>query len=396
MTRLVKLLCIGWAVPVTAGVLISCSDGGEPGANAASQLDASNELDAQADARADVDDAGVTDAGLEKCSASKICIADLPLPRKASLSSVRGSSRTDVWAVGNQGLIAHYDGARWEVTQPEAPEGELTYTARGVWLERPDDVWIIEGDRIRHGTGWKGPTATEWSIFRYPIYYGYVSYLPSVVHGLGNTIWIGHLTHAESRRVERFEGWVNGSPGAPESMYAPPGEVHAIASVRKDEVWFAGECYRGDRSRGCAYRAAPPSTNLDAGLADWELTEFDARTSQPLLGAWAHDDVVWLIGEGGITRRVTASTLATKQFEYVPSPVTTDLYAIFGFGPNDIWAVGEASTVIHWDGTSWSKLSTPFDESKDKPRLLSVWGSSPGDVWIAGDGTMLHFQENAQ
>ncbi len=384
-----------WAlsiVPATLGAFAACAaEGGASGTQVEVQPDASS-----TEAAAVVDDAssdGATgDAGIEKCSASGLCIADVPIPPKSSVTSVWGSSATDVWAVGNQGLIAHFDGSRWEVAESEVPDGSLVYTARGVWLERPDDVWIVEGDRIRHGTGWKGPKATEWSTFRYPVMSGYVSYLPAAVHGLGDTVWVGHLRHYDRTPVERISGWVDGSPRAREGLWVRTNEIRAITTARKDEVWFVGSCNRA-LARSCAFRASRPAEAApDVSFSDWELTEFDARTELPLSAAWAHADDVWLVGEGGAIRRLTASSRPTKKFEFVGSPVTTDLHGVFGFGPDDVWVVGEASTVLHWDGTSWTKLSTPFDQEKNKPRLLSVWGSSAGDVWIAGDGTMLHFQ----
>jgi hypothetical protein len=393
MKRAGRLFWAFWIVPATLGAFAACAGEGDSGPQAAVQTDASSE------GAAAFDDASSDDAtgpvGIEKCSASGLCIADVPMSPKSSLASVWGSSATDVWAVGNQGLIAHFDGSRWEVAESEEPDGSLVYTARGVWLERPNDVWIIEGDRIRHGTGWKGPKATEWSTFRYPVMSGYVSYLPAAVHGLGDTVWVGHLRHYERTPVERFSGWVDGKPGAPEALSVWTQQIRTITTARADEVWFAGFCYRA-LGRACAFRASRPAAAPDAGLADWEVTEFDARTELPLTGAWAHGDDVWLVGEGGAIRRVTASTRPTKKFDFVGSPVTTDLNGIFGFGPDDVWVVGEASTVLHWDGTSWTKLSTPFDGAPNKPRLLSVWGSSAKDVWIAGDGTMLHFQEKQE
>lgn len=54
----------------------------------------------------------------------------------------------------------------------------------------------------------------------------------------------------------------------------------------------------------------------------------------------------------------------------------------------DVWhpradlaiAVGEAGTVLRWDGSAWSKLAAPTDRT-----LRAVWGTSEGHVWLGGD-----------
>ncbi len=70
---------------------------------------------------------------------------------------------------------------------------------------------------------------------------------------------------------------------------------------------------------------------------------------------------------------------------------------VFGFGPNDITAVGNDGTIAHWDGSSWTLQATPTTEV-----LWGVWGASPSDLWAVGgaarDGakaTLLHYDGSA-
>jgi hypothetical protein len=67
--------------------------------------------------------------------------------------------------------------------------------------------------------------------------------------------------------------------------------------------------------------------------------------------------------------------------------VTEDLRAVWGPRPDDVWAVGDDATVIHWDGQSWSTIDVPFPET-NRPQLLAVSGIG-SDVWIAGERTLL-------
>ncbi|MBI3578415.1 MAG: hypothetical protein HY276_01995 [Ignavibacteriales bacterium] len=77
-----------------------------------------------------------------------------------------------------------------------------------------------------------------------------------------------------------------------------------------------------------------------------------------------------------------------------------DLTAIYGFHPNDIWAVGvrnytdygppqrylDSSLVIHFDGRQWSEYKVNGDKI-----LQSIWGNSSADVWAAGWNMLYHF-----
>lgn len=59
---------------------------------------------------------------------------------------------------------------------------------------------------------------------------------------------------------------------------------------------------------------------------------------------------------------------------------------IWGSSKSDVWTVGSTGTVGHYDGTSWTALSTGV-----KASLFAVWGSSATDVWITSTpGTTFH------
>ncbi len=83
-----------------------------------------------------------------------------------------------------------------------------------------------------------------------------------------------------------------------------------------------------------------------------------------------------------------ATELTCETAAWCPSPTTMDaryaLTAVWGSGKNDVWAVGSAGTVLHWDGASWT--STPVNT---KHTLFGVWGSSANDIWIVSTPTLL-------
>ncbi len=59
-----------------------------------------------------------------------------------------------------------------------------------------------------------------------------------------------------------------------------------------------------------------------------------------------------------------------------------DLWDVWGSWRDDIWAVGANATVLHFDGTDWSRIgSLPTVQS-----INGVHGSDPLNVWAVGDG----------
>lgn len=116
-----------------------------------------------------------------------------PLPSGANLHRVWGTASNDVWAVGEGGLVLHYDGIRWSVARYEAaadlsclggsgpgdvhaagtvaahwngtawstsaaaPGGFRPWAISGLWASGPRDAWATMGEEgIFHwdGSGW--------------------------------------------------------------------------------------------------------------------------------------------------------------------------------------------------------------------------------------------------
>lgn len=67
-------------------------------------------------------------------------------------------------------------------------------------------------------------------------------------------------------------------------------------------------------------------------------------------------------------------------WQRVMSPTGSDLRAVWGFGPRDVWIVGDRSTILRWTGTSWSPIANPSTNTS----FRAVWGTMPDDVWAVG------------
>ena len=79
---------------------------------------------------------------------------------------------------------------------------------------------------------------------------------------------------------------------------------------------------------------------------------------------------------------------ATNGWQVENSGSAQFLSAVWPVSPNNVFAVGDQGTILHYDGSSWSKMDSPATESL----LVDIFGSSPSDIFTVGDsGTILHY-----
>ncbi|MFL5306708.1 MAG: hypothetical protein ACJ8F1_15940 [Polyangia bacterium] len=71
-----------------------------------------------------------------------------------------------------------------------------------------------------------------------------------------------------------------------------------------------------------------------------------------------------------------------------PRPQGEQLNAVWAANANDVWAVGDGGTALHFDGASWRRVPTGTGAT-----LVGVWGGSPKSVWMLGEqGQLLHWE----
>lgn len=102
----------------------------------------------------------------------------------------------------------------------------------------------------------------------------------------------------------------------------------------------------------------------------------------------------------------TLTLLGTRQCPAPPQPMTCSpslfcwsnplpqgntVRGLFALGGSDIWAVGDAGTALHYNGTAWSPVASGVADN-----LLGVWGSSASDVYAVGEnGRIVHWNGTA-
>lgn len=182
-----------------------------------------------------------------------------------------------------------------------------------------------------------------------------------------------------------------------------PGGLSAVGGSSSTDVWAVG------------YASSP---NGAEGLIEhwdgdsWEVVEAPAppgtyvNTIFTDVLALAPDDA-WAVGRWSIVPDAPPRPLIERwngeAWQIVDAPefdTWTELYAVSGTGPDDVWAVGntevfvadawvERALIEHWDGEAWSVYTLPAGTKHrfDASNLEDVVAISPSDVWAVGEVT---------
>ena len=128
------------------------------------------------------------------------------------------------------------------------------------------------------------------------------------------------------------------------------------------------------------------------------VTRVPTDTDATLYGAWgASGDEVWAVGGYVHPRSGPPTVVRVHDGEGVavtdlPAGLgaQTTLFKVWGAAADDVWVVGEAGTVLHWDGAAWS-----LDVLSGAPRLVTLHGASADDMVVVGGSSQALILERA-
>ncbi len=421
MTR-AGLLGVGLALgAIASAASASCASTTDDDPN---KLDASSTVPA-----ADAGLTGVADASTVSCESVDWCTVPTPMSARWSFTSVWGTSKSDVWAVGSGGTILHYDGTAWTATQSEHLD-----TFHDVWGSGPNDVWAVSSSRlILHSTGVSNGAITWTSAPIAPSanmeIFDVVPQRVFAVWGSGpNDVRLGtnatrvavtspdDSAFTYQAAVTQFLLGTGGDAGAYRWRAMPSGgdKVLGLWGSSATDVWLTldnstkvahesgvilhGTTYTGGRPNPAALDGScngclPGCTACSVIDDPLVWTPVDSQSQVALESVWGSSaDDVWAVGRRGTIRRFRTGD---TRWQVVESPTTETLHRVWGSGPNDVWMVGDNGTILHFDGTTITP-STALFPTEHRPTLRGVWGSGPDDVWIVGDAIALHYTGRAR
>jgi hypothetical protein len=313
--------------------------------------------------------------------------------------------------VGAQGTAAHFDGSKWTKTVVDA-----TTTLRTVVADGSDSVWAA------------GDNGAVWHL------------VPSSTSSDGGDAAADAADAADAAVVRKWIKVPNGSKatfygafrlGSDDVCFVGAhGEILrwnagsweriasggtanrlAISAAAADDVWIVGDetLHLGrdgwaqtpagtDRalyglsyaatSGGWAVGTAGTILRMDRSDAgSWSAME--SPSTRWLHAVWMSGNAAgWIVGGGG-----TALALlnGTAWQPIATGGITVDLLDVWGSAVDDVWAVGQGGTILHWRTSSWALVSNGVDGGITN-ELRGVWGSGAKDVWAVGAaGTILHY-----
>lgn len=259
----------------------------------------------------------------------------------------------------------------WEIVPTLAPTDGNSLFLRDVEAFASDDVWAVGSYR---------------KLYAPPFSYE-------------TTSWIQHWDGTAWTRV----------PSPSPTPYPGGGSVslYAVEGSAPDDVWAAG-----------TYKTQAPDGFLgfQVFLLHWDgtsWTQVDAPMTSGGSGQNVEDvlviapDDVWFFGDrvnvadSPASRQALAmhwdgSNFTTTDVPYIPELMLLgygDGHSIndaVAFGPDDIWAVGQAhgsnfspaSNIWHWDGSSWEFVPGPTPGLYNA--LFAIEAVAPDDIWASG------------
>ena len=325
------------------------------------------------------------------------CRVTPPGAEAVALDGVLARSSSEVWVVGSTGYAARFDGTSWRriTTGTKATIFAISASGDGtVWGASAGDAFLVLNREVDGGAeiidgGFSGivrAIGTVGAREAWAVGDAFVDFFADPPPPV-DFIW----RYAPVPGGTSWE-WQPVSPPCPPGEFGQPAclKLNAVWAESAERVWFAGDegkVFRADTSGltgGDPADGGEPSPRL-------ELEEMNSSSLRKLEALWGFGpNDVWAVGTQGVIRHWVGG----DAWAIVPSPVAADLHAVWGARPDDVWAVGDDGVVLHWDGDTWTITPTPY-AAENRPRLYAVSGTG-GDVWIAGEGTLLRTNRAAE
>lgn len=326
------------------------------------------------------------------------------------LYSVAALSTNDAWAVGTYGnangpaltLIEHWNGSTWSVASSPNPAGSGNSQLLGVTALSPTNAWAVGSYFVTDGARrtlierWNGKA---WSIVPSPNPTTNNTELDSVIAISDTNVWaVGDSTSDAQILQTLVEHW-NGSAWSivpsPNPAGATTSLLSGIAAISDNNIWAVGSA-SGKRNsstliehwNGSAWSIVNSPDTASSGNVLNALTAISASN-------------IWAVGmtfnEYGSSARTLIEHWNGSTWSIVSSPnpsgsVNNDLLAVTALSASDIWAVGQLDTghrtyytlIEHWNGSAWS-ITSRLD-TKSQPNFLQAVTRVPatGNVWAAG------------
>ncbi len=260
------------------------------------------------------------------------------------LYHVWGTSGCNVYAVGANGTILHYNGRAWSVM-----DSGTTVPLYGIWGNSANDIFAVgDAGTILHfnGTAWSSMT-TDFGNFFFSVWGSSGSDVYAV--GTGGAIY--HY---------------NGTAWSAVSSTGTTAALWGIWGSSASDIFAVGE--------GGAV------VHFDG--TSW--TAMNSGTAQFFEGVWGSSaNNVYAVGSSTNISHYTGT--------WNNSVISTYALDIWGSSDSNVFAVGGGTSAIsRYNGSAWIGMHSPADSAAYN--LWGVWGPCPTEAFAVGEfGHILHY-----
>ena len=320
-----------------------------------------------------------------------------------TLFAAAASSLNDIWAVGHSTI--HFDGTKWSVIAAPLINGDINNDLLGIVDISPTLAWAV--GNTAQGTNppqqvieqWNG---TKWSISPGPKFPpNSQAILQAITSTSANDIWAVGNFGVNDRGFELFEHFDGTAWTAKVVPQTNSQEPFGVSADGPNDAWAVGQ-QSGDPIKTFA--------------THWNGTSWTGVKTPNVGTGNGHLNAVLALAQNNVWAVGLSTPVATQQsatqtliehfdgtsWSVVPSPnvgsgefQSNQLLGLTANSSDDIWAFGSflstdglqtLTLVLHWDGTSWTIVSSP-DPTKGKSLddlLFAGVVPSQGNVWIFG------------
>ena len=285
------------------------------------------------------------------------------------LNAVWGHGPAHVIAVGEEGVAVHFDGQSW-TQKPTGVDHQLV----SVWGSGPSDVFAVGEKAVLRfdGQAWETmETFDDWltSVWARSPNDVYVTKYDASVHHYNGHRWaelVAPSEEDEAPHYMRLSDYLR-------RLRAIAGNDHEVLAVGTERDAYTQGYPQG---RGLVLEA----------IKDTRWTGRSIVPNKPIqerdfYAAWM--DTTGFAVAVGYAGRIAMRD--GKTWSYTKKDSTAHLNAVWGSGPSNVYAVGQYGVTMHFDGDRWNTLlgdESPFN---------GVWCNNPSDVFAVGVHRILHF-----
>lgn len=336
--------------------------------------------------------------------------------------AIHGTSSTDVWAVsdirfaqGQSHLLCKYNPARKVFDIQFRYIGDLDLHFHSLWVS-PGPIWI-GGNRWDRNTGKKisDDLLSGQEVYRM---------IAPNPEQKPDEIWaVGNDAIGKKLAIWKWDGasWV---PESTDSVISDPQEKfdHIFAN-QAGEMWTSSNRKQVSFHLESGIWKSVKSSNNNwphmiygqdqqgnlLSISGFKYGEFSGTSNKIIFSGLSSVNGISKIGDtysierafqfnngGKPVMAIVGQASQVQLYDVTTNKLTAllpgsggnsaTLNDVFGFSANDVWAVGDSGSILHFTGQKWEEQTSPTTA-----KLRRIWGVSSSDMWIVGDGgTLLH------